>query len=105
MACDQVGEFAGSGFRGPINRYRNHERDFEWLSGFQGRTIDQPSLFIGGERDLVLSMLGRGDLVAMMKTQLTDLRGADILPGCGHWTQQERPTEVNDRLIPWLKGL
>jgi pimeloyl-ACP methyl ester carboxylesterase len=50
-------------------------------------------------------MLGRGDLVAMMKTQLTDLRGADILPGCGHWTQQERPAAVNDRLIPWLKSL
>ncbi len=100
-----VGEFEGSGFRGPINRYRNHERDFAWLNGFQGRTIDQPSLFIGGERDLVLSMLGRGDLVAMMKTQLTDLRGADILPGCGHWTQQERTAQVNDRLIPWLKSL
>ena len=100
-----VGEFDGSGFRGPINRYRNHERDFAFLRQFQGRTIDQPSLFVGGERDLVLSMLGRGDLVAMMKTQLTDLRGADILPGCGHWTQQERPIEVNDRLIPWLKGL
>ena len=50
-------------------------------------------------------MLGRGDLVAMMKTQLTDLRDADILPGCGHWTQQERPDEVNARLIPWLKAL
>jgi pimeloyl-ACP methyl ester carboxylesterase len=100
-----VGEFERSGFRGPINRYRNHDRDFDWLRQFQGRTIDQPSLFIGGERDLVLSMLGRGDLVSIMKTQLTDLRGADILPGCGHWTQQERPDEVNARLIPWLKSL
>lgn len=100
-----VAEFEQSGFRGPINRYRNHDRDFEYLRRFQGRTIDQPSLFIGGERDLVLSMLGRGDLVAVMRTQLTDLRGADILPGCGHWTQQECPDEVNARLIPWLKAL
>ena len=100
-----VGEFEGSGFRGPINRYRNHDRDFEYLKQFDGRTIDQPSLFIGGERDLVLSMLGRGDLVAMMKTQLTDLRGADILPGCGHWTQQERPDEVNALLLDWLKSI
>ena len=100
-----VGEFEGSGFRGPINRYRNHDRDFDYLKQFQGRTIDQPSLFIGGQRDLVLTMFGRVDFVPLMKTQLTDLRGHDILPGCGHWTQQERPEAVNERLLTWLKGL
>ncbi|MDR3507874.1 MAG: alpha/beta hydrolase [Caulobacteraceae bacterium] len=98
-------EFEASGFRGPLNRYRNHDEDFAYLSQFKGRGIEQPALFIGGERDLVLSMLGRGDLVAMMKAEIPDLRGADILPGCGHWTQQERPDEVTARLIPWLKGL
>ena len=100
-----TGEFEASGFRGPLNRYRNHDRDFAYLSGFAGRKIEQPALFIGGERDLVLSMLGRGDLVAMMQAEMTDLRGADILPGCGHWTQQERPEAVNARLLEWLKGL
>jgi pimeloyl-ACP methyl ester carboxylesterase len=100
-----VAEFEGSGFFGPISRYRNHDRDFEFLSKFAGRKIEQPSLFIGGQRDLVLSMLGTGDLVAMMKAEMTDLRGADVLPGCGHWTQQEQPEEVNKRLIPWLKSL
>jgi pimeloyl-ACP methyl ester carboxylesterase len=100
-----VGEFQASGFRGPLNRYRNHDADFQWLQGFKGRKIEQPSLFIGGERDLVLSMLGRGDLVAMMRAEMTDLRGTDILPGCGHWTQQERPAEVNARLIPWLNAV
>jgi pimeloyl-ACP methyl ester carboxylesterase len=98
-------EFEGSGFRGPLNRYRNHDRDFDYLSQFRGRKIEQPALFIGGERDLVLSMLGRGDLVSMMRAEIPDLRGADILPGCGHWTQQERPQEVNARLIPWLSSL
>ena len=98
-------EFAGSGFRGPLNRYRNHDRDFDYLSQFRGRKIEQPALFVGGERDLVLSMLGRGDLMAAMKTEVPNLAGADILPGCGHWTQQERPAEVNARLIPWLKAL
>ena len=37
--------------------------------------------------------------------RLTALRGADILPGCGHWTQQERPAEVTSRLLAWLEGL
>jgi pimeloyl-ACP methyl ester carboxylesterase len=100
-----VGEFEASGFRGPINRYRNHDADFIWLQGFSGRRIRQPSLFIGGERDLVLSMMGRRDIVAAMRNELPDLRGADILPGCGHWTQQERPAEVNERLVGWLKAL
>ena len=100
-----VGEFAHSGFRGPINRYRNHERDFAFLSAFKDRKITQPALFIGGNRDLAFNMLGRGDPVAIMREYVTDLRGADVLDGCGHWTQQERPAAVNARLIGWLKSL
>ena len=100
-----VGEFEASGFRGPINRYRNHDADFIYLQEFEGRRITQPALFIGGERDLVLSMMGRRDFVTAMRAQIPDLRGADVLPGCGHWTQQERPAEVNERLLAWLGGL
>jgi pimeloyl-ACP methyl ester carboxylesterase len=100
-----VGEFERSGFRGPINRYRNHERDFEYLRTFAGRKIEQPALFIGGNRDLAFNMLGRGDPIAAMREHVTDLRGAAVLEGCGHWTQQERPREVNERLVRWLKSL
>ena len=100
-----VSEFEASGFRGPINRYRNHDADFAWLTRFKDRTIAQPALFIGGERDLVLTMFGAADWKGMMAAALPDLRGADLLPGCGHWTQQERPEEVNARLIAWLAGL
>ena len=100
-----VGEFTRSGFFGPISRYRNHERDFDYLRGFADRKIEQPALFISGTRDLAFNMLGRGDPIATMRKYVTDLRVADVLEGCGHWTQQERPAEVNARLIPWLKGL
>lgn len=100
-----VGEFERSGFLGPINRYRNHERDFTYLAAFKDRKITQPALFIGGNRDLAFNMLGRGDPIAVMRQYVTDLRGADVLDGCGHWTQQERPAEVNARLIGWLKSL
>jgi pimeloyl-ACP methyl ester carboxylesterase len=100
-----VGEFEASGFRGPLNRYRNHDADFIYLQAFSGRRIEQPALFIGGERDLVLSMMGRRDFVTAMRAEIPDLRGADVLPGCGHWTQQERPAEVNERLLAWLGGL
>ncbi len=100
-----TGEFESSGLRGPINRYRNHDRDFAWLQQFKDKRIMQPALFIGGARDLVLTMFGKIDFLAYMKPMLPDLRGADILEGCGHWTQQEKPAEVNARLLAWLKGL
>jgi pimeloyl-ACP methyl ester carboxylesterase len=40
-----------------------------------------------------------------MSPHLTQLRGAHLIEGCGHWTQQERPEEVSRLLIDWLKGL
>ncbi|HZZ67971.1 MAG TPA: alpha/beta hydrolase [Phenylobacterium sp.] len=101
-----VGEFTASGFFGPISRYRNHERDFAWLQQFKGRKLEMPTLLIGGDRDPAFNGFGRiADPGAMMRQHVTDLRGVHILPGCGHWTQQERPTEVTDLLVAWLKGL
>lgn len=101
-----VAEFEGSGLRGPINRYRNHERDFEWLQAFKTRKIEQPTLLIGGDRDPAFNGFGRiADPAAMMRSHVTDLRGVHVLPGVGHWTQQERPAEVTAILLDWLKGL
>lgn len=101
-----VGEFEASGFFGPISRYRNHERDFEWLQAFKGRKLDMPTLLIGGDRDPAFNGFGRiPDPAALMRTHVTDLRGAHVLAGCGHWTQQERPAETTAILFDWLKGL
>lgn len=101
-----VAEFEGSGFRGPISRYRNHERDFAWLQQFKGRKLEMPTLLIGGDRDPAFNGFGRiPDPAAFMREHVTDLRSSHILPGCGHWTQQERPAEVNTILLDWLKGL
>ncbi len=100
-----VGEFARSGLRGPLNRYRNHQADFDWLSQFAGRTLDQPALFIGGSRDPASSLFGQvADPVALMRRFAPRVTG-HILPGCGHWTQQERPAEVNRLLLDWLGTL
>ncbi|WP_439620530.1 alpha/beta fold hydrolase [Hyphomonas sp.] len=98
-------QFRESGFRGPLNRYRNWHRDHAFLTAQPApRTIAQPSLYIGGTKDLVLKM-SPGDMLAAMKENLSDLRGATLLEGCGHWTQQERPDEVNALLLDWLGGL
>ena len=100
-----VGEFTASGLRGPLNRYRNHERDFEWLQPYRERRIEQPALFIGGSKDPATTLFGAvADPIAMMRPLVPQLEG-HILDGCGHWTQQERPEEVNRLLVDWLRRL
>ncbi len=100
-----AGEFKASGFRGPLNRYRNHEADYEYLRAWAGKQLEQPCLFIGGSRDPATNLFGGvADPVAMMRLFAPRVEG-HILEGCGHWTQQERPREVNALLIDWLKRL
>ena len=98
-----AGEFAKSGFRGPINRYRNMDRDWHELPQLAGAHIKQPCLFVAGEKDGVIAMNPSG--IETMKANCDDMRGAVLVPGAGHWTQQERPGEVNAALLGFLKGL
>jgi pimeloyl-ACP methyl ester carboxylesterase len=41
----------------------------------------------------------------MMKPTVKDLRGVTVIPGAGHWIQQEKADEVNALLLQFLKGL
>ena len=94
-------EFERTGFRGGLNRYRNMDRDWEQLPQLAGAKVQQPALFIAGDRDGVLSFTG----VDAMKANVPNLRDVIMLSGCGHWTQQERPAEVNAALIQFLREL
>jgi pimeloyl-ACP methyl ester carboxylesterase len=98
-----TGEFERSGFTGPLNRYRNIDRDWEDLRALGSSPIRVPSLFIGGEFDGP-TVWGRRAIDRFPET-LPDLRGSHILPGCGHWVQQERPAEVNRLLVDFLQSV
>ncbi len=100
-----VGQFRGSGFRGPLNRYRNSERDFEELAPFDGAPLVQPMAFLAGTLEPVLRMLPGVDMVELMRQRCTDLRLVRTMEGAGHWLQQERPDEVNAALLEFLRGL
>jgi pimeloyl-ACP methyl ester carboxylesterase len=98
-----VGEFERTGFTGPLNRYRCVDLDWRDLAAFTRRPITVPSLFMGGELDGP-TIWGAGAIARFGET-LPDLRGSHILPGSGHWVQQERPREVNKLLLEFLAGL
>ncbi|HET6795341.1 MAG TPA: alpha/beta hydrolase, partial [Acidimicrobiales bacterium] len=67
---------------------------------FSSQPIEVPSLFLGGERDGP-TLWGAGNIARFDQT-LPDLRGSHILPGCGHWVQQERADEVNRLLVDFV---
>lgn len=98
-----VALFEHTGFRGPLNRYRNVDRDWMDLQPWRNRPITVPSLFIGGEKDGPTIWGARA--IERHAATLPDLRGNHILPGCGHWVQQERPDEVNELLLAWLRSI
>jgi pimeloyl-ACP methyl ester carboxylesterase len=95
-----VSQFEESGFRGPINWYRNFDRNWEITPELATAQVKQPALFIAGERDGVL----RFAPTEPMKQLVPNLKIV-MVPEEGHWVQQEAPQAVNEALIGWLKGL
>ena len=92
-----------SGFRGGRNWYRNIDRNWELTAPWQGAQIVQPSLFIAGSKDAAITGLMGAKRVTEMERVLPNLRQKLIIEGAGHWSQQERPEEVNDALIAFLE--
>jgi pimeloyl-ACP methyl ester carboxylesterase len=70
-----VEQFRASGFRGPINRYRNFERDWEMLPELATAKIAQPAFFIAGDRDPALYFVPGRNVVDIMDRFYEDLRG------------------------------
>jgi pimeloyl-ACP methyl ester carboxylesterase len=88
-----VDSFNKGGFTGPINWYRNISRNWE-TSADLPQQIDVPCGMIYGTMDLVPKGEDVSEYVPNMETLTLE---------CGHWIQQEKPEEVNEFLLDWLK--
>ena len=89
--------FTHSGFTGPINWYRNWSRNWSSTADVK-QTVDVPTLFIGAENDVIVSPAQ----IKAMKPHVPDLE-IQMIENCGHWTQQEKPAEVNALILGWLE--
>jgi pimeloyl-ACP methyl ester carboxylesterase len=98
-------EFTRTGFRGGLNWYRNIDRNWELLAPFAGAPVTVPALYVAGDRDLVVAFRGMDQLIPNLSKFVPRLRKTLMLPGCGHWTQQERPKEVNAAMVDFLRDL
>jgi pimeloyl-ACP methyl ester carboxylesterase len=90
--------YARTGFWGPLGVYRNQDRDWQEHPEIGATGLKQPALFIGGRRDPAV-LFGQ---IEPMEAAVPSLRRVVLLPNCGHWTQQERPLDVNAELLDFL---
>jgi pimeloyl-ACP methyl ester carboxylesterase len=96
-----VEAFERTGFTGGLNWYRNIDRNWELTAPVAERRVEQPALFLTGERDPVRRLMPS----EAMHGWVSDLRAEIVVPGAGHWVQQQEPLAVNAALLEFLAGL
>jgi pimeloyl-ACP methyl ester carboxylesterase len=97
-------EYGRTGFQGALQAYRvfsDPELNAE-LRLFSGRTIDVPSLFIGGKNDWG-TYAAPGALDLMTTKAATKMAGVELIDGAGHWIQQEQPARLGTLLLTFIK--
>jgi pimeloyl-ACP methyl ester carboxylesterase len=98
-----VEAFRLSGFRGPLNWYRNLDRNWALTAPFDGLKITPPALFITGTEDAVRLFAGPAE--ARLPENVPNLKAIIEVKAAGHWVQQEAPAAVNAALLDFIGGI
>jgi pimeloyl-ACP methyl ester carboxylesterase len=96
-----VEAFERTGFTGGLNWYRNIDRNWELTESVADRHVVQPAFFLTGELDPVRGFMP----AAAMEGWVDDLRADIVVPGAGHWVQQQAPEAVNAALLEFLMSV
>jgi pimeloyl-ACP methyl ester carboxylesterase len=101
-----VTEYSRTEFTGALQGYRvrrgSDPKSIAEMLTFSGRTIDVPSMFIGGKSDWG-PFQTPGALESMQTRACTRLVGVHLVEGAGHWVQQEQPEQVSRLLVQLLR--
>jgi pimeloyl-ACP methyl ester carboxylesterase len=96
-------EYSRTGFRGGLNWYRGQDIFWQETPFLIGRKLLQPTLYVGGMDDAVVEFARPG--VDNLEKSVPNLWEKVLLPGVGHWTEQEAPAEVNRLILEFLHSV
>ena len=100
-------EYARTQFTGALQGYRvrrgSDPKSAAELRTFSGRSIDVPSMFVGGKSDWGTYQTP-GAVDKMRTTACSRMVGFHLLDGAGHWVQQEQPEQVSRLLMEFLRS-
>ena len=113
-----IQQYSNSGFRGPLNLYRNVDANFHLFEQHLGKKIEQPVFFVGGGADSIISTsrwegwispaseggdMGKpGPWEAEMRKVAPNLLDCRVIEGGCHWLTIEKAAEVNEHLGRFL---
>jgi pimeloyl-ACP methyl ester carboxylesterase len=100
-----VDALEAGGWHGPLNRYRAQAYDAADIGSLPNPELHQPTAFIGGEHDAVRTFMPGMDIFEFASSSCTDFRGSTVIPGAGHWVQQEAPEATNEALAAFVRSL
>lgn len=95
-----VEAFAKGGFERPVHWYRKIDANWQRTRWLQGRKVRVPACFMVGENDPTRIYMARNE--EELATKVPELLSATVVPGAGHWLQQEKPEIVNDAILAFL---
>jgi len=100
-----VKEFTRTGFSGGLNWYRNLDTLWEQTYFLMKAKIFQPVLYVGGEKDAVITNPMYKKALENLNTSCPNLTKKVFIPDAGHWVQQEQPEYINKLYIEFLENL
>lgn len=104
-----VSEYERAGIKAPITWYQAQESDWDARAFLNGIICQQPALFLTGDRDPSLRVLEgidrQGPALQSLRRNFANLRDIITIEGAGHTPPEEKPAEVNDVLLGFLRSL
>lgn len=100
-----VDKYQNKGFTGGLNYYRAITLNWEIMAPWTGAQVKVPVKFLVGDVDLTYHAKGAQAYIhddAGMKKHVPLLQEVVVLPGVGHFLQQESPHEVSNHILDFI---